>query len=338
MRPQWLALAAVLVLAPAAPAQGLKERVTGKGYKFGVNRATVSPDGKLLAAGGGDSRGGILKLWDTTTGAEVADLPGTASTLYALAFSPDGKRLASGGLGPVQVWDVPTHRELMRFANLGEHVQAVGFSPDGSQLAASGWRIVKQWEVASGKELASFRRPTAVYSFFAQAFSTDLRTLAVPDYQEIDLWDLGTGKVRRTLSEHRGEVTNLTYSSDGKTLIAVGTRYEGRDFRRKGDVKLWDVNTGRQRAAVAGPIGGVRGAALSPDGKTLALLDSEDLYAEADLKLVDVATGRQHLLHQEPGWSFVSLGFTAAGRLWVAGTSPDGVRLWDVSLSGGGRQ
>ena len=338
MRTPGLTMAVVLVLAaaPAAPAQGLQVRLTGTGYKFGVNRATVSPDGKILAAGGGDSRGGVLKLWDTATGAEVADLPGYTNSLFALAFSPDGKRLASASFELVQVWDVLARRELVRLPRFGDQVQTVGFSPDGARVAASGWRVVKQWEVASAKELVVFRRPRTIYGFFAQAFGPDLRTLAVADYQEIDLWDLATAKVRRTLSEHQGEVIYLMFSADGQTLIAAGNRYEGRDVIYRGDVKLWDVRTGRQRAAVAGPVGEVRGAALSPDGKLLALLDSKELHAEADLKLVDLATGRQDLIHSEPGWSFISVGFTTAGRLWVAGASPQAVKLWDASPSAAG--
>jgi hypothetical protein len=72
--------------------------------------------------------------------------------------------------------------------------------------------------------------------------------------------------------------------------------------------------------------------APSPDGKTLALLDSPELHAEADLKLVDVDTGRQCVLPVPPACSFLSPHFTLEGRLLVPGSSVDALRLWEVSL------
>src|SRR5690349_5661309 len=92
--------------APGASAQELTERATFRGHRFRVDRAELSPDGKILAAGGGDTRGGELKLWDAAAGREIASLPGYTNSLYSLTFSADGKRLASGGHGPVQVWDI----------------------------------------------------------------------------------------------------------------------------------------------------------------------------------------------------------------------------------------
>src|SRR5437870_5231901 len=112
MRQHGLMLASLFLLAPAAAlsAQELRLRATFKGHTFPVNRATLSPDGKILAAGGGDTRGGELKLWNTATGKEIASLTGYSNSLFTLVFSPDGKRLASGGLGPIQLWDVDTRK------------------------------------------------------------------------------------------------------------------------------------------------------------------------------------------------------------------------------------
>jgi WD40 repeat protein len=72
--------------------------------------------------------------------------------------------------------------------------------------------------------------------------------------------------------------------------------------------------------------------APNPDGKTLALLDSPELHAEADVKLVDVDTGRQRVLRAPPGCSFLSVRFTPEGKLLVTGASVDTLRLWEVSL------
>jgi WD40 repeat protein len=318
----------VLLVATAAPAQELKERAVIKGLKFRLDHAMLSRDGKLLALGGGDSRGGDLRLWDATTGKELGTLSGFSNSLYALAFSPDGKCLATGGTDLVQVWAVEAHRELARFNFPGS--QFLAFGPDGTTLAAGGSRQVKRWDLTSGKELVSFQHRIAIYGRLGLAFSPDLTTLAARDYQEIDLWELATGKHGATLSEHRGEVGCLAYSADGKTLIATSTRYYDRYYKWQGDVKLWDVATHRERARFEERIGRVTAVALSPDGKTLALLDSPAIDFEAYVKLVDIPTSRQRALSAAPRTSYFSLQFTDDGKLFVIGKSSDSLKLWEV--------
>jgi WD40 repeat protein len=335
MRPAGLFLAALLLLVPpGSPAQELTERATFKGHKFRIGRAALSPDGKILASGGGDTRGGELKLWDVATGKEIVSLTGYTNSLYGLAFSADSKRLASGGQGPVQVWDIYAQQEVASFRDLGHAASVVALNRDGTKLAAVGWHQVKLWEVASGKELASFQHHVPISGWLGAAFSGDLATLATRNYQEIDLWDTATGKEKATLSEHRGEVESMIWRNDDKALIASSSRYEGKDFKRTGDLKVWDLASGTERAALPGPFGRIRALALSPDAKTLVLVDSPELHAEADLKLVDLATGRQRGLRAPPTWSFHSLHFSPEGKLLVTGTSVDVVRLWEVSPLG----
>jgi WD40 repeat protein len=311
-------------------AQELKECSAFKGNKFPVDRAVLSPDGKVLAAGGGNTTGGDLRLWDATTGQEIGSLSGYTNSLYTLAFSPDGKYLASGGLGPVQVWDVSTQKEIAAFKDLHEWVRLVSFGRDGKKLAASGSRMVWLWDVSSGKELGSFRLRIAAYG--GVGFDPNLTTIAAPNYQEIDLWDTATGKETATLSEHRGEVRCLAYSADGKTLLATSTRYYDRRFTWQGDVKLWDVHTSRKRTSFDKGFGNIIAATLSPDGKTIGLLDSPEWHADPNLKLLEVATGQERVITAPPRTSFRSLQFTTDGKLFVVGDSSDGLRLWEVKL------
>jgi len=341
VRPGGLFVVALLLLVPVpgAPAQELIERGTFKGHKFRVDRAALSPDGTVLAAAGGDGRGGELKLWDVSAGKEIASLAGYTNSLYALAFSADGKRLVSGGYGGVQVWDVNARKEIASFKDPSRPAVVLGVNRDGTRVAATGSRQVKLWDVASGKELAAFQHHVQLTGVPGAAFNSDLTTLAARNFQEIDLWDTATGKEKGTLAEHLGEVRCVVWSSDGKTLIASSSRTEQRDYRWKGDVKLWDVASGKERATLPGPFGSIMALALSPDSKTLALLDSPELYAETDLKLVDLDTGRQRVLRVPPACSFLSPHFTAEGKLLVTGTSGDTLRLWEVSLpkQGGNR-
>jgi WD40 repeat protein len=190
---------------------------------------------------------------------------------------------------------------------------------------------VKVWDITSGNEIVSFRHHIPISGLLGAAFNRDLTTLAVPNYQETDLWDLTTGKELATLAEHRGEVGCLAYSPDGKTLVAASTRYYGRNFRWQGDVKLWDMTTRKERALPEGTFGRVVDAALSPDGSTLALLEKPDLYAEPDLTLLVVDSGKRQVIRAVPGYTFRFLMFTTKGELRVIGTSVDAIRLWQVS-------
>src|SRR5262249_17385605 len=294
MRPHALALALLLAAGPGLPAQELKERGAFTGYKFGVQRVAISPDGKILAAGGGDTRGGELRLWDVEAGKELGPLPGYSNSLYALAFSSDGKLLASGDVSyRVTVWDVNRRTARPTFKS-SEWAHALACSPDGEALAA-GWALwVTCWDVAGRGEGASFKRTVGAWSM---TFSRDLKTLASPNYQEIDLWDVDAGKERLVLSEHRGQVNAMAFSADGKTLAAASAVNEG-DFHFRGQVKLWAATTGKERATLPGQFGQARDLALSPDGRTLALLEKTDLDADVALKVLDASTGRVRLTHQ----------------------------------------
>ena len=333
MRPDRRTVAVLLLLVSVtgAPAQKLTECAAFKGHKFRVAEAELSPDGKVLAAGGGDTSGGELNLWSVVSGKRIASLPGYSDSLYSLAFSADGRRLASGGHGPVQVWDLKVHKEIASFKELGSAASSVALNRDGTRVAAVAGRQVRLWEVDGGKGVASFRHHVGSSNGWG-VFSRDLAVLAARNHQEIDLWDSTTGKEKATLSEHRGEVRCLVWSADGKTLVASSSRYDSKDYKPKGDVKLWDVGSGKERVTLAGPFGRVLAMAPSPDGKTLALLDSAEEYAEADLKVVDVVTGRQRVVRALPACSFLSLRFTTEGKLLVVGLSAETLRVWEVSL------
>jgi WD40 repeat protein len=328
--PALLAVVGALGLAPASSAEGLKEIATLP-YSFPVARAALSPDGRVLAAGSGDTRGGDLRLWDAATGKEIGRLPGYTNSLYALAFSADGKRLASSG-GSLRVWDLRTRQELDTFKPpRTDQAYAVGLGLDGQRLAAAGYQGVKVWDVASGREQSSFQHLVHVSYYPTLAFSPDLRLLAAANYPDVDLWDTATGKVSRVLSEHRGAVCAVTFSADGKTLASAAVLIVGRT-RWKGEVRLWETATGRERAAFKDRFGMIRAMALSRDGRTLALLDEPELLGDPDLKLLDLATGRERVFRHDPDYPFVPfLCFGPDGRLLVLGAAAKGAKLWEVA-------
>lgn len=333
---QTLAIVALAAGTSLAHAQELKERAFFAGHSFRVDRVALSMDGKLLASGGGDNRGAELKLWDVATGKEIAALAGHVNSLMALAFSPDGKQLASADInGRVIVWDVAERKQRAAFRHDG-WVHAVAFSRDGKSLAAAERRDVALWDVAAGKRLVSFKRPVEAWSM---AFSGDLQTLASPNYQEIDLWDVTAGKERRILSEQRGAVRCVAFNGDDTILAAASAVHVGeyRKFRYRGEIKIWDVATGKERAAFSEGIGDAYHLALSPDGRTLAWLGRDGIEAgfrrNPELKVLSTATGRMLLTAAGGNNEFLTTAFAADGRLFAVRTSKDYVlRLVEVML------
>jgi RNA polymerase sigma factor (sigma-70 family) len=161
----------------------------------------LSPDGKLLARGSADDP--IIRLWDVATGQERRRLEGHQpppvgpGRVYALAFSADGKTLASGGSdATARLWDVDTGKELARFEGHTGLVLSVALSPNGRMLATAGLdRTLRLWEVATHQE----RRRLEGHQGMVQSlvFSADGRTLASgASDTTVLLWDVtgATGK------------------------------------------------------------------------------------------------------------------------------------------------
>jgi WD40 repeat protein len=224
-----------------------REAGTLKGHTAVIQAIAFSPDGKTLASGSSDK---TMRLWDIGKRAEVRALSlpdppagakpsrGFPGLVFAVTFSPDSKTVAAGGgdgagaAGELVLWNAGTGKEQRRLlGDDGQQVWAVAFTPNGKRLAAgfTGGSI-RLFDVQTGKVVREFAGGDQLRGL---AVSPDGRTVAAAIRNEIMLWDVATGELRRTLRGHSNWVKSIAFSPDGKSLMSGGS--DG--------VRLWSLAT-----------------------------------------------------------------------------------------------
>ena len=312
---------------------------TGAGFVYSV---AFSPDGHTLASGNAD---GTVGLWDVTDPARPRPLGqplpsgpgiGAPNVIQSVAFSPDGRTLASGNsIGNIQLWDIadPKHTHLLSQAVIsgGSPIQSVAFSPGGHTLAvsdASG--DIQLWDIADRAHPSPLGQPqaSATGAAVAVAFGPGGHILASGSFDgTVRLWDATDPANPRPLGQPLtgggAGVNSVAFSPDGHTLASG-------DYG--GTIRLWDVaNPAHPRPF--GPIltggGAVASVAFSPDGQTLASGD----YGGA-IRLWDVANPAYpsplgQRLTGATG-AVESVAFSPDGHTLASGSLDGIIRLWSL--------
>jgi WD40 repeat protein len=301
-----------------------------EGHTEPAKAVAFSPDGQRLASGAsGDEYSGApgddrsIRLWDVETGVCVRTLQGHGRGVLSVAFSPDGRRLASGSADrTVRLWNAETGACLRTFPERVQWVHSVVFSPDGRRLAAgSGDLTISLWDVDTG---ACERTLGGQYGWaHCVAFSPDGTRMATGHTDPpIRLWDAETGALLRTLESPGWGVWSVAFTPDGARLIS-GALY--------GEPCLSDAATGVRLRAFAGHPGGVWSVAVSPDGRRFA-----SAAEDGTVRLWDVETGLclrtfEHHTKLEGSTDTVhTVAFSPDGRWLASGHDDHSVHLWDV--------
>jgi WD40 repeat protein len=304
---------------------------------FGYQMIDFSRDGKYLVTGDRNS----VKVWDAGSGALLRTMDGHTSDVRAVAFSPDGRLIASGSLDPlVNIWDAATGRALLTLPDNPDTVQNLAFSPDGRRLAYGTGHTVKLWDTQTGQlsRTRDFSDPID-----SVAYSPDGKRLVVCMSNGLQVWDAGLAGDHEALAI-QDTMGSVTFSPDGTQLAAISGS----------TAKLWDAATGRQLMVLPGHTGWVIDVAFSPDGKRLATTSFDQsariwsitpgqetaivpgdglrvAYSPDGKKLLtDAAGGKARLWNAETGAEVLSFAGHGEPVMGVA-YSPDGQRVATAS-------
>jgi WD40 repeat protein/serine/threonine protein kinase len=332
-----------------------------------VYAVAFSPDGQLLASASGDQ----VNVWNTTTRALLWTLPASINPKVpvALAFSPDGGRLAGPGAdNTAKVWDLTSGQEVATLRGHTGQVFSVAFTPDGRRLVTAGWEgTAKVWDLTTG----AVEVPTPQFSVddlshapWTVALSADGRQLAVAGSivdETVRVYDVQSGKNIFPLQGHNGRVVSVAFSPDGRRLASAGVDKT---------VKLWDTETGQEVLTLRGHTNlvghvlfdrsGLRLASGSDDGtvrvwdatpveedprirtlrghsgvvSSVAFSPNSQLLASAGrdrtVRVWEVTTGREVLLLRGHSKPVNSVAFSPDGSLLASASEDATVKLWNV--------
>ena len=331
--------------------------ITLRGHTDSVEAVAFSPDGKILASASEDTsiqfpnpnnaapqesyhQDISIRLWDISAGKHLSALRGHKKPVKVLAFSPDGKTLASAGMGgTVRLWNPDTGEQVRSLVQLGladtdqefpaftkqtAWIDALAFSPDGSTLASGDHHgTVRLWRVDDSKLLSTIKAHT--YLIKAVAFSQDKPIFMSVNREGIlHSWNASTGAqlATLTLNGHVGPGFTLGFSADRTVLTSVGWGSQDNT------VQFWDISGNREFTPIVLPqSGAVNTHVFSPDGKILASVkDNMNI-----IRLWDLRTSSKRATLAGHTWFVETLIFSPDSRLLASGGREGVIYVWDTN-------
>ena len=304
---------------PDANGYGPLVRLFENAHDGTVERVVVSPDGRRVASTGG----GTIKLWDVEAGKLHATLPTPNVQVFAVAFSPDGKTLVTGGSDHhVHIWDAEAGRQRSQLSGHGMSITALAFRADGRQLLSAGSDgVVKVWDIESARELRSFKQEAG--SSAGDSFIPDGETLASSSFARMrKIWD-SSHPVRPVVIKSTAFSKNVVsgylvaFSPDGRR-IAAGCA--------DGAVRIWDTSTGGAGLTLGGDDKPVLSVAIGPSGDIIASASQD-----GTVRLWDADTGAVRFRLAQHTGPVNSARFRPDGRRLVSASDDGTLKVWDTA-------
>jgi|ERR1051325_927833 WD40 repeat protein len=282
--------------------------LTFKKHEASVESVAISPDGMVIASGGGD---GVVLIWERATGKvkHKLDTLSRNEGVRGIAFSPDGSTVVCGS----RLWNVETG-EQRRGSFPGE--RAV-ISPDGKLLITATYDEVHAWDLVEDKKVFSKKTPGSISSI---AISPDGKLVASSDYSNyVKVWDATTGDQTFSHKDSRAQVYSVAFSPDS-TILAVDS---GRIYPT-----LFDLRTS-EKVPFKGDLANARFSRPLPlpDGKHLACEMSRD----DSIRLWSLSTGEERLILKGHTSPIKAISVSQDGKWLVSASQDHTVKVWDVS-------
>jgi hypothetical protein len=218
--------------------------------------AIVAGTGHVLAG-----QGASVRVWDATTGEEVARLMGHTNAVRAIAVSRDGRQAVTGSDDrTLRLWDVQSGREIQRFTGHRAEVTAVALC-EGGRFVASGGRdqTLRLWDVRDGREVRSFAVPRGLV--LGAAFAPSGQTLVSGHFDTtLRLWEVDSGRELRRFSGHRQMIAAVAVAPGGRVISASHDQ----------TLRVWDPDSGSELSCGRGHTAAVTSLDVSADGSLLA--------------------------------------------------------------------
>lgn len=279
-----------------------------------IGQVTFSPAGNAVATASNDR---TVVIWSLETGKALHRLEGHNGPVGNIAYSPDGRILASGSVGrsnPGRLWNAADGTLLRVLKDLDAPVLSLVFSKDGTTVVTANRSHLQWWEVATGTEIRKVAAKTSIELY--RAGGEGLVSLSYAGRAR--LRQMADGAPLRTFDGHTHRISAASLSADGRFVATGGWDKVAR---------VWEARTGKLLSATGAHPERIIRIALSPDGQLLATLAA----SSKTIDIWDSATGRKVRTISGPEERYNSIALGPKGRLLLASVDDETVRLYDVT-------
>jgi len=288
------------------------------GHTDFVRGLAETPGSGLLVSASDDS---TVRVWDPRSGRCLQTLVGHDGGVWVVAAPADGSRVLTGSEDyTLRLWDLPTGRLLRVLEGHQEKVCALALSADGTCAVSGAYdETVMVWDLSTGRPLCTLRGHVSLLTDVAITPNGRVVVSAAMD-RTVRVWDVAAGHVRAIWDAHPDVVETVAICPDGRTVLSGGIN--------DSHLRIWDLETLEQSAAVEGPFNSIEKITFGPQGR-IALCAVDDTW-RGSLSILDMGSRawRQHLRGHADQVGDIAL---SADESLAASVSLDHtLRLWNL--------